>query len=213
MRTITIFITVLLLTSVAGLFFIQTSVANQPPNEPFNPNPDDGSMDVSIDTHLRWEGGDPDPGDTVTYDVYFGTSDPLNQVANNQSEDSYEPDTLGYDTVYYWRIVAWDNHDASAQGPIWSFTTQDQIEYNLTLTSSGTGIGTIEANASGPFYYGAKVRIWANASVGSTFTGFSGGLSGTTSPQDLIIQGDTSVDAEFTLDGPYTLSLSSSGSG
>jgi PKD repeat protein len=88
-----------------------------------------------------------------------------------------------------------------------------QTGFTLTLTMSGLGSGTIEANASGPFSFGAKVRIWANASDGSMFTGFSGGLSGTTSPQDLIIQGDTSVDAEFIWDGPYLLSLSTSGTG
>jgi hypothetical protein len=51
--------------------------------------------------------------------------------------------------------------------------------YNLTLTTSGTGSGTIEANSSGPYYYGDTVMIWANASNDSIFTGFTGSLSGT----------------------------------
>jgi hypothetical protein len=41
------------------------------------------------------------------------------------------------------------------------------------------------------------VTIWANASVGSSFTGFSGGLSGTSTPQVLTMYDNTAVDAEF----------------
>jgi len=74
--------------------------------------------------------------------------------------------------------------------------------YTLALTKSGTGGGTIQANSSGPFYYGATVKIWANASAGSTFTGFTGNFTGTTSPQILTFDRNKSVNAVFTL---YTL--------
>ncbi|MFO7678272.1 MAG: hypothetical protein R6V50_07830 [Thermoplasmatota archaeon] len=87
------------------------------------------------------------------------------------------------------------------------FTIVCMIEHSLTLTTSGTGSGTIEASPSGPYYHGDVVTIWANASVGSTFTGFSGNLSGDTSPQDLTITDDMNVDAQFTLNGPYTLTI------
>ena len=85
--------------------------------------------------------------------------------------------------------------------------------YTLTLTTSGTGAGTIETNSSGPFNYGDVIRIWANASTGSTFTGFTGSLSGTGTPQDLTFDDNESVDAAFTLNGPYTLTLTTSGTG
>ena len=84
--------------------------------------------------------------------------------------------------------------------------------YTLTLTTSGSGAGTVEANASGPFYYGDVVRIWANASVGSIFAGFTGSLTGSTTPQDLTFDGNESVDAAFTLN-VYTLTLTTSGTG
>ena len=85
--------------------------------------------------------------------------------------------------------------------------------YTLTLTTSGTGSGTIQASPAGPYYYGASVTIWANASVGSTFTGFTGSLTGTTTPQVLVMNGNKAVDAQFTLNGPYTLTLTTSGTG
>ncbi|MBE3137059.1 MAG: hypothetical protein IMZ43_06670 [Thermoplasmata archaeon] len=85
--------------------------------------------------------------------------------------------------------------------------------YSLTLTTSGTGSGTIQASPAGPYYWGASVTIWANVSTGSTFAGFTGGLTGTTTPQTLIINGPKSVDAQFTLQAGYTLGLSTSGTG
>jgi len=98
---------------------------NHAPNTPSNPDPDDGATGVSIDKVLSWSGGDPDSGDTVTYDVYFGTINPPLKKSSNQSGTSYDPGTLDYETTYYWKIVAWDNHGASIPGPIWQFTTAE----------------------------------------------------------------------------------------
>jgi len=85
--------------------------------------------------------------------------------------------------------------------------------YTLTLTPTGTGSGTIQVNNTGPHYYGAKVKLWANASVGSTFTGWFGALIGTTTPQTLTMDGNKTVNARFTLNGPYTLTITMNGTG
>jgi len=103
--------------------FTTESATNNPPYAPSNPSPPNGATNVDIDADLSWTGGDPDPGDTVTYDVYFGTTSPPPMVSSNQSSTSYNPGTMNLDTLYYWKIVAWDNHGASTPGPIWSFTT------------------------------------------------------------------------------------------
>jgi hypothetical protein len=84
--------------------------------------------------------------------------------------------------------------------------------YTLTLTTSGTGAGMIEATP-GPYVNGTLVTIWANASIGSTFTGFSGDLNGTTTPQTLLMDGNKTVDAQFTLKGGFTLTIILEGSG
>jgi len=100
---------------------------NNPPNMPSNPAPANGATNIQINTDLSWTGGDPNNGDTVTYDVYFGTtSTPSKILPGNQSSTTYNPGSLNYLTTYYWRIIAWDNHGASATGPTWSFTTQSQ---------------------------------------------------------------------------------------
>jgi len=102
---------------------VYTPAQNQPPYEPLNPNPPDGAINVSLNGSLSWTGGDPDVNDTVTYDVYFGMSSPPPKVMMNQSGTSYDLPPLSYKTRYYWQIVAWDDHGASTQGLVWTFTT------------------------------------------------------------------------------------------
>jgi len=99
---------------------------DQPPYVPSNPNPEDHATNVSINVDLSWTGGDPDPGDTVTYDVFFGTSSPPHQVTWNQPDTTYNPGTFNYEQTYYWKIIAWDNHGELAEGPIWDFTTEEE---------------------------------------------------------------------------------------
>jgi len=118
---------------------------NNPPDIPSDPNPEDDATDVDINADLSWTGGDPDSGDTVTYDVYFGTMSSPPRVVWGQSGTTYDP-TLAYSTQYYWKIVAFDNHGASTSGPIWSFTTGDDtiepregIIDNDTCCPDGTG--------------------------------------------------------------------------
>ena len=96
---------------------------NQPPNTPSNPSPANHATAVLAHVNLGWTGGDPDAGDTVTYDVYFGTSSTPPLISNNQPWNNYYVGVLGFNTKYYWRIVATDNHGASTTGPLWDFTT------------------------------------------------------------------------------------------
>jgi len=98
---------------------------NYPPNEPSNPDPEDGETGVKIYTDLSWTGGDPNYGDIVTYDVYFEADDstPDVLVSDSQSGTTYDPGTLEYDTHYYWQIIATDNNGESTTGSVWDFTT------------------------------------------------------------------------------------------
>jgi hypothetical protein len=96
---------------------------NHAPNEPSNPAPANQTTGVSLTPSLSWTGGDPD-GDPVTYDVFFGTATTPPKVASNQSALTYNPGTLDYSMVYYWKIIAWDNHSFSSEGPLWHFTTK-----------------------------------------------------------------------------------------
>jgi formylglycine-generating enzyme required for sulfatase activity len=100
--------------------------ANLPPNTPSNPNPPDKASGQPLALALAWVGGDPDTdiGDTATYTVYFGTSNPpITVVSTDQSATVYNTGALTANTHYYWQIVAKDNHGATNSGPVWTFIT------------------------------------------------------------------------------------------
>ncbi|MCK4735734.1 MAG: cell wall hydrolase, partial [Methanophagales archaeon] len=117
--------------------FVPVAAPNTPPYTPSNPSPATHATGQSIHTDLSWTGGDPDAGDTVTYDVYFGTSTRPLKVSTVQSGTTYDPGTLSYST-YYWRIVARDNHGASTTGPLWDFTTGSALTCAIELRKQGT---------------------------------------------------------------------------
>ena len=85
-----------------GDTWIFTTEENLPPNTPSEPDPSDGADDVSIEKILKWTGGDPNSGDTVTYDVYFGKSSPPQLVEKNLFQTGYDPGTMDFNTKYYW---------------------------------------------------------------------------------------------------------------
>lgn len=105
-----------------------TTKANKSPNTPSNPSPSDGATDVSLPIILSWTGGDPDPGDTVKYDVYLGTDASPPKVVTDHPDTSYSPSGMKYNTKYYWKIVARDNYGDTAAGSVWSFKTPTQPE-------------------------------------------------------------------------------------
>jgi YVTN family beta-propeller protein len=98
----------------------------------------------------------------------------------------------------------------------------------LTVAEAGTGTGQVTSKPLGincsassnqcavPFAAGTSVTLTASASVGSSFTGWSGGVcSGTTTCQ-LMLSADTTVTATFTAKpttNMLSVVLSGSGSG
>jgi hypothetical protein len=111
---------------------------NQPPATPSNPTPNNGATDRDIETDLSWTCYDPNPDDTLTYDIYFGLTSPPPKIITNQSATSYDPGKLDSNNVYYWRIVAWDSQGASTFGLIWHFTTEKSKENNVLKINSRT---------------------------------------------------------------------------
>jgi hypothetical protein len=103
---------------------------NHPPYAPSNYYPC-GELDIDVNVNLSWDGGDPDPGDTVTYTIFLG-KDPihLDLIAIvgpypwNQTRIEYNPGTLEYCTKYCMMIAAHDNHNTSTIGSICCFITK-----------------------------------------------------------------------------------------
>ena len=118
---------------------------NNPPYNPTDPNPEHGAVDVNIDTDLSWTGGDPDPGDTVTYDIYFGVESNPPLIESDHPIESYELETLDYMTQYYWKIVARDQMgETNNISAIWTFTTEEEeTEPLLEIGEIAGGIGVV----------------------------------------------------------------------
>ena len=106
------------------LVYCDFSLSNLPPNIPSNPTPSNHATNIDPHQQLSWICSDPNPGDTLTYDVYFGTSASAPKVSSGQSATTYNPGTMNKNTKYYWRIVATDTQGGIKLSPIWDFTTK-----------------------------------------------------------------------------------------
>ena len=149
----------------------EISALNNPPNIPSNPSPANGATEQSVNVDLFWTGSDSDAGDTLTYDLYFGSSANPPLLSGNQSTTTYDPGTLSKSSTYYWKVVAKDNNGAFTFGPVWRFETShwgtaQLIEINdvgtawfpqVAINSSGNGVAV--------WYQGDGTRdnIWSNS--------------------------------------------------
>jgi len=107
-------------TAAGGYYSL--GLRNIPPNLPNNSNPGNNTTGIDINTNLYWNCTDPD-NDSLTYDVYFGTSNNPSLVSSGQINTTYDPGTLNPGTIYYWKIKAFDDCGANTTGPLWCFTT------------------------------------------------------------------------------------------
>jgi len=98
-----------------------TSTQNQPPTVPEQPKPADGAINQDLDERLEWYCLDED-GDPITYDFYIGTSSPPSLV-DTLNTYLYNHERFEYETAYYWKVVAKDDHDHEVSSPVWSFST------------------------------------------------------------------------------------------
>lgn len=117
---------------------------NTPPDAPASPAPGNNETGVLLTPTLSWSGGDPDPDNTLTYDVYFGLKGALTLVSSGQVAATYLPGALQLAATYEWKVVARDNYGAETSGPIWRFST---------ITS---GIASVSPASGSPFYFQDK---------------------------------------------------------
>ena len=121
------------------------------------------------------------------------------------------------------QFVGWSGDLSGAASPI-SLTldsdksvtaTFDLLTFTLTITDAGNGSGAVTPTVGAHVYdYGTVVYLTATASGGSYFAGWSGDITGTTTPVSLTMDSDKAVTATFTeLPTYYTLTVAIAGSG
>jgi len=121
--------------TVGPTWTFMTAPANLPPGEPYAPYPADRESDVPLNQLLAWRCYDPDR-DTLTYDVYFGTTYPPLLAQRGLDSARYNPGPLLPGTDYFWAIRANDGTDTTL-GPTWRFQTSDLTYVYLPLVLRG----------------------------------------------------------------------------
>jgi uncharacterized repeat protein (TIGR02543 family) len=109
-----------------------------------------------------------------------------------------------------WSDGGAQSHSIAAPSSDTTFTaTLTASQYLLTTASAPAAGGTVTANpASSDGYYnaGVSVQLTAAPAGGYTFTGWSGDLSGTTSPQAVTMSAARGVTANFGSGARYPIS-------
>jgi len=150
-------------TTTGNVWSFTTEAAPSPPGQASNPSPADSATDVSIGADLSWTAG----SDATSHDVYFGTTSP-GDFQGNQTQTTFEPGTLDYDTTYYWRIDE-INAVGTTTGNVWSFTTEsataflpwtDGFESGDLVTGGWTTSGNTSASNKAEYTgtYGAAIK-------------------------------------------------------
>ncbi len=87
------------------------------------------------------------------------------------------------------------------------------LTYTLSISTSGAGSGTVTSSPTGTtFNAGTSVTLTATAGANSTFAGWSGACSGTSSSCTVAMNSNLSIQAAFNLQG-YTITASASTGG
>lgn len=96
------------------------------PPEPVAPQP---GTTVTLNTQggltLEWSGTDPD-GDLSHFELYVDTTEsPTTLIASDITEMQYDLTGLAASTVYYWKVIAFDEQGNSSTSGTRSFKTAD----------------------------------------------------------------------------------------
>ena len=100
-----------------------------------NPNPGDGADNIDVSgVVLSWTAGET----AISHDVYYGTDQTAVMNATTASPEfqgnitatTYDPGSLDFDTIYFWRIdeVESTNPSVVHTGEVWSFATRSPID-------------------------------------------------------------------------------------
>lgn len=135
--------------------------------------PSNGGTNISVSQQLSWAAA----SGATSYDVYFGTSanPPL---AGNVTTTTYNPGTLSFNTLYYWKVVP-KNAGGSATGcSEWTFTTTNNINMSTNSFTKCSGNfydsgGSASAYASSEDFTLTLCPVSSTDKVSVSFSAFS----------------------------------------
>jgi hypothetical protein len=96
---------------------------------PENIFPASDTTDTPVNITFIWSGCNTGNQDSLFYDFYLNAGEPGPEViASNITDTSYQYNSLKYNTLYFWQVVARNQKGDSSSSPVWSFSTR--YEYN-----------------------------------------------------------------------------------
>lgn len=109
--------------SIFSLYTEGVGVSNHLPFAPQLVSPLNNTIETAGDVNLEWTASDANPDDSLTFDVYFGTSNPpIDLVSEDQTETTLNRTVISA-TNYYWKVIVKDNNGGETIGQIWNFST------------------------------------------------------------------------------------------
>ncbi|MFH1527080.1 MAG: T9SS type A sorting domain-containing protein [Bacteroidota bacterium] len=179
-------------------------------SKPSQPRPYFKQQNVSVNiTELDWQPAFNANGDSTNYRVFFGTDETPDAteymgVVNSSSwkiSPSFLP--LAYDTVYYWRIIAFDGSSTEVPSDIWEFRTQKdptripnkiklKIDLHVDVSPVPIRVNVIKTEIEeGEYFYIPDVNFnTAYAPLNKALNAISGSalLLGDISDKDLLLE-------------------------
>mgnify|MGYP006162604251 CR=1 FL=1 len=115
-----------LASTYSATFKLYTSGETVVNHMPFSPELVSPVLNATLNAttvSLKWNATDVDTADALTYDVYFGTTNPpTEKVSENKSEKTIDVTTVAT-KEYFWKVVVKDNKGGETVGQIWKFKT------------------------------------------------------------------------------------------
>jgi hypothetical protein len=104
---------------------VTTPAETDPPQQAYDPCPENNATLVGINPILSWSAG----LGAESHKFFFGTENPP-PLINTQTDKFYHPGTLEMGTTYYWQVVE-TNKNGETEGPVWKFTTTIDLSNRL----------------------------------------------------------------------------------
>ncbi|MFH2093258.1 MAG: right-handed parallel beta-helix repeat-containing protein, partial [Pseudomonadota bacterium] len=191
---------------------------NRAPFAASHPTPENAAVNVATPDQAvtaKWLGSDPNYGDALVYDVFFGNSaESLALVSENQTGSQFVFTSLLPGNTYFWQVTTKDAAGESTPGPVWQFTTGglppdlmiNQVTWtpvdNLQAGQDITFAVTVKNIGTGPCVDpfqvvlridGAVVKTWDNSSLIPVegMVDFSGVWTATTGDHTIEVEADS----------------------
>jgi subtilisin family serine protease len=131
-------------------------------------------------------------GCDLSYDVYFGTTNPpTTLIGSNLATQACDPGLLAANTTYYWKVVAKDCCGQTS-GPVWSFTTACDAPPAPTDPSPADGATSVDVNTDLAWSDGATTALQSQETTCPTTYDV---YFGTTNPPTTLAGADLIVPA------------------